>query len=153
MTKGRTFDPSGYLLTGARWEVTDTGKETGMTVETQEETQGQAKDTAQARAGSREQVRLKGQEFVDKVRELVHEGNVRRIVIKNDEGHTVIEIPVTAGVVAAIAAPVVTAVGAIAALAKEWSIEVERRPEAPASPAEPEKPTAAEERQKPDAAE
>jgi hypothetical protein len=70
-------------------------------------------------------VRLKGQAFVDKVKELVHEGNVRRIVIKNDAGHTVMEIPVTAGVVAAVVAPVVTAVGAIAALAKEWSIEVE----------------------------
>lgn len=70
-------------------------------------------------------VRLKGQAFVDKVKELIHEGNVRRIVIKNDGGHTVMEIPVTAGVVAAVLAPVVTAVGAIAALANEWSIEVE----------------------------
>jgi hypothetical protein len=60
------------------------------------------------------------------VKELIHEGNVRRIVIKNDEGHTVMEIPVTAGVVAAIVAPVVAAIGAIAALANEWSIEVER---------------------------
>lgn len=69
--------------------------------------------------------RLRGQAFVDKVRELIHEGNVRRIVIKNDGGHTVMEIPVTAGLVAAVVAPVVTAVGAIAALANEWSIEVE----------------------------
>ncbi|MCS7484751.1 DUF4342 domain-containing protein [Umezawaea endophytica] len=70
--------------------------------------------------------RVRGQALVDKVKELIHEGNVRRIVVKNDHGHTIIEIPVTAGVVAAIAAPVVTAVAAIAALAKEWSIEVER---------------------------
>ncbi|MFD8496756.1 DUF4342 domain-containing protein [Amycolatopsis sp. NPDC059657] len=71
--------------------------------------------------------RYKGQALVAKVKELIHEGNVRRIVVKNDEGHTVMEIPVTAGVVAAIAAPVVTAIGAIAALTKEWTIEVEHR--------------------------
>jgi hypothetical protein len=70
--------------------------------------------------------RLRGEALVEKVRELLHEGTVRRLVIKNDKGHTVMEIPVTAGVVAAVAAPVVTAVAAIAALASEWSIEVER---------------------------
>jgi hypothetical protein len=74
---------------------------------------------------ARKTIRLRGQEFVDKVKELIHQGNVRRIVIKNDQGHTVLEIPVTAGVVAAVVAPVVTAIGAIAALANEWSIEVE----------------------------
>ncbi len=81
----------------------------------------------ETKAERRESARLKGQAFVDKVKELIHEGNVRRIVIKNDEGHTVMEIPVTAGVVAAIVAPVLTAIGAIAALAKEWHIEVEHR--------------------------
>ncbi|MEO6081951.1 MAG: DUF4342 domain-containing protein [Umezawaea sp.] len=70
--------------------------------------------------------RVHAQALVAKVKELIHEGNVRRIVVKNEQGQTVMEIPVTAGVVAAIAAPVVTAVAAIAALAKEWSIEVER---------------------------
>ncbi|NUT47492.1 MAG: DUF4342 domain-containing protein [Saccharothrix sp.] len=71
--------------------------------------------------------RLRGQELVEKVKELLHEGNVRRLVIKNDKGHTVMEVPVTAGVVAAVAAPVVTAVAAVAALASEWSIDVERQ--------------------------
>ncbi|MCS7475224.1 DUF4342 domain-containing protein [Umezawaea endophytica] len=70
--------------------------------------------------------RVRGHALVAKVKELIHEGNVRRIVVKDDHGHTIVEIPVTAGVVAAIAAPVVTAVAAIAVLAKEWSIEVER---------------------------
>jgi hypothetical protein len=77
------------------------------------------------------ETRLRGEALVDKVRQLIHEGNVRRLVIKNDKGHTVMEIPVTAGVVAAIAAPVVTAIGAIAALAGDWSIEVERQGEQP----------------------
>lgn len=81
------------------------------------------------RETSKETAKLKGQALVAKVKELIHEGNVRRIIVKNDEGHTVLEIPVTAGVVALVAAPVVTAVGAIAALAKEWSIEVERTPD------------------------
>ncbi|WIY02030.1 DUF4342 domain-containing protein [Amycolatopsis mongoliensis] len=72
--------------------------------------------------------RFRGQELVTRVKELIHQGNVRRIRVKNDEGHTVMEIPVTAGVVAAIAAPVVTAIGAIAALAKEWTIEVDHVP-------------------------
>jgi uncharacterized membrane protein len=76
---------------------------------------------------SKEAARVRGQALVAKVKELIHEGNVRRIIVKNDEGHTVLEIPVTAGVVALIAAPVVTAIGAIAALANEWTIEVERR--------------------------
>ncbi|GLZ27940.1 hypothetical protein Lesp02_01300 [Lentzea sp. NBRC 105346] len=79
------------------------------------------------------ETRVRGQALVDQVKHLIHEGNVRRVIIKNDKGHTVIEIPVTAGVVAAIAAPVVTAIGAIAALASEWSIEVERREEPPST--------------------
>lgn len=61
-----------------------------------------------------------------RVKGLVHEGNVRRIVVKNSDGHTVIEIPVTAGVVATVAAPVLAAVAAIAALANHWEIEIHR---------------------------
>ncbi|MGW4059563.1 DUF4342 domain-containing protein [Amycolatopsis sp. NPDC004747] len=70
--------------------------------------------------------KLRSQELVARVKELIRQGNVRRIRIKNDKGHTVLEIPVTAGVVAVVAAPVVAAIGAIAALAKEWTIEVDR---------------------------
>jgi len=62
-----------------------------------------------------------------KVKELLHEGNVRRIVVKNLQGHTVMEIPVSAGVIAAVALPIVTAVGALAALANDWKIEVHRK--------------------------
>ncbi|MBB5801180.1 hypothetical protein F4560_000948 [Saccharothrix ecbatanensis] len=75
---------------------------------------------------ARKTTHLRGQALVEKVKELLHEGNVRRLVIKNDKGHTVMEIPVTAGVVVAVAAPVVAAVAAIAALAGEWSVDVER---------------------------
>lgn len=71
------------------------------------------------------------QELVKKVKELIHEGNVRRIIVKNDQGQTVIEIPVTIGIVGAIAAPVLAAVGAVGALAGRWTIEVEKREPGP----------------------
>jgi hypothetical protein len=74
--------------------------------------------------------------LTEKIRQLVHEGNTRRVVVRNGKGEPVLDIPVTAGVVAAVAAPVVTAVAAFAALAGPWSVGVER-PEA-AAPTEPE---------------
>lgn len=69
---------------------------------------------------------IRGDVLVAKVKDLLHEGTVRRLIVKNDDGHTVMEIPVVAGVVAAVVAPVLTAVGAVAALASHWRIEVER---------------------------
>jgi hypothetical protein len=75
----------------------------------------------------REELRVKGDALVAKVRELVREGNVRRIIIKDSDGRSMIEIPLTLGVVGALVAPVWAAIGAIAALAADWSIVVERR--------------------------
>ncbi len=69
---------------------------------------------------------VRGDALAAKIKELLHEGNVRRIVVKNDQGHTVMEIPVTAGIIAAVALPILIAVGAIAALANDWKIEVHR---------------------------
>lgn len=69
---------------------------------------------------------IKGEDLVKKFKELVHEGNVRRIIIKNKDGKTLIEFPLTFGVVGALIAPVLAAVGAIAALVSECSITVER---------------------------
>ncbi|MCT9932178.1 DUF4342 domain-containing protein [Planotetraspora sp. A-T 1434] len=77
-------------------------------------------------AVTREEVRVHGTELADRIKQIIHEGNVRRIIVKNSHGHTVMEIPVTLGVVAFIAAPVATAAAALAALAAEWSIQVER---------------------------
>ncbi|MEU4766595.1 DUF4342 domain-containing protein [Actinosynnema sp. NPDC023794] len=74
--------------------------------------------------------------LTDKIRQLVHEGNTRRVVVRNGNGEPVLDIPVTAGVVAAVAAPMVTAVAAFAALAGPWSVGVER-PE-PTAPTEAE---------------
>lgn len=65
------------------------------------------------------------QTIVDKLKEIIHEGNVRRVVV-NHKGRTVAEFPLTAGVVGAVIAPVLAAVGAIVALLKDCTIEIER---------------------------
>jgi hypothetical protein len=75
---------------------------------------------------STEQINVKGGHLVEKAKELVHEGNVRRLIIKDTDGKTVIEVPVTIGVLGLFAAPSIAAVGALAALAADYSIEVER---------------------------
>lgn len=74
-----------------------------------------------------EEFRLNGEDLLAKVKELLHEGNVRRIVLKNSEGHVMVEIPLTAGVVGALLLPMWAAIGAIAALAADLTILVERR--------------------------
>jgi len=76
--------------------------------------------------GGRERYKVAGEKLVTKVKELLQEGNVRRIIIKNDEDKTLIEIPLTIGVVGAAIFPIWAAVGAIAALVTSCSIEVER---------------------------
>ncbi len=73
-----------------------------------------------------EEVQVLGNDLVDKVKALIHEGNVQRVIIKNDVGATFIEIPVTFAAIGVIAAPVLAAVGALAALAAKFTIVVER---------------------------
>lgn len=74
----------------------------------------------------KEEFKLNGAEVVDKIKELIHEGNIRRIILKNDEGKTLIEIPLTLGLVGAALMPVLAAVGAIAALVAKMTIVVEK---------------------------
>jgi len=73
-----------------------------------------------------EEAQVLGRDLVDSVRALIHEGNVRRVIIKDEHGHTFIEIPVTFAAIGAIAAPVLAAVGAISALVAKFTIVVER---------------------------
>lgn len=73
-----------------------------------------------------EEFRVSGESVLAKVKELVHEGNVRRITIKNDDGRTLIEIPLTLGVIGTVLLPVWAAIGAIAAMAANLTIAVER---------------------------
>jgi Domain of unknown function (DUF4342) len=74
-----------------------------------------------------EEFKLSGDSVLAKIQELVHEGNVRRIIIKNEQGHTVAEFPLTAGVVGALLIPMWAALGAIIALAADYTIIVERK--------------------------
>lgn len=77
-----------------------------------------------------EEFKIAGDDLLNKVRELIREGNIRRVFLKNDEGDTLLEIPLTAGlavtVVTATLAPVLVAVGAIAALLTQVTVGVER---------------------------
>ena len=73
-----------------------------------------------------EEFQVNGDAVVAKVKELLNEGNVRRISLKNEEGKVLIEIPLTVGVVGAVLLPVWAAIGAIAALAANLTISVER---------------------------
>jgi len=72
-----------------------------------------------------ETIKAEGQELLNKVEELLREGKVRRIVIKQ-QGRTIAEFPLMVGVVGAVIAPVLAAIGAVIALAKDCTIEVER---------------------------
>ena len=72
---------------------------------------------------------LNGDEVVHKVRELIHEGNIRRLIIKNEDGRTMFEVPLTIGLVGVALLPVFAAIGAAAALATRCTIVVEREPE------------------------
>ena len=74
-----------------------------------------------------EEFKISGDELLARVREIVHEGNVRRIIIKNEDGNTLVEIPLTIGVIGAALVPVWAAIGAMAALATRCTIIVERR--------------------------
>ena len=72
-----------------------------------------------------ETIRLQGSEILDKLKQIIHEGSARKVVIKQGE-HVVAEFPLTAGVVGTLVAPVLAAIGALVALLKDCSIEVER---------------------------
>ena len=73
-----------------------------------------------------EEFRVEGEKLIAKIKELLHEGNIRRIIIKDKEGKTVMEIPMTLGVVGVLIAPQLAAIGAIAALLTEATIVIEK---------------------------
>jgi hypothetical protein len=73
-----------------------------------------------------ESFKVAGNQLVDAVKKLLHEGNVRRVIIKQD-GRTIVEFPLTVGVIGAVLAPVLAAVGAVAAVLSECTVEVERQ--------------------------
>ena len=76
-----------------------------------------------------EEFKVSGGEILNKIKELLHEGNIRRIILKDEKGKTFLEIPLTVGIVGAALIPVVAAVGAIAALVSKLTIVVEKVPD------------------------
>lgn len=76
------------------------------------------------RENVKEEFKVSGEEVVKKVKELIKEGNARRIIIKNEKGNSIIEFPLTFGAVGAIVAPVLAAIGALAALLTRCTIVV-----------------------------
>lgn len=74
----------------------------------------------------RERIKVTGEKLLATVKKLVHQGNIRRIVLKNDQDRTIFEIPLTIGVVGAVLLPLWVALGAVAALAADFTLEIER---------------------------
>lgn len=73
-----------------------------------------------------EEFNVDGEKIIAKIKELLHEGNIRKVIIKDKDGKTLMEIPVTFGVVGVLIAPQLAALGAIAALLTEATIVVEK---------------------------
>jgi hypothetical protein len=73
-----------------------------------------------------EEFKVSGGEIINKIKELLHEGNIRRIILKDEQGKTFIEFPLTVGIVGAALLPVLAAIGAIAALVSKLTIVVEK---------------------------
>jgi hypothetical protein len=78
-----------------------------------------------------EQFKVHSQDLANKVGDLIHEGNVRRITIKDERGHTFMEIPLTVAAIGVVVAPILAAVGAIATVVSKFDVVVERTPPGP----------------------
>jgi hypothetical protein len=76
-----------------------------------------------------EEFTFNGEELLARIKDLIRQGNIRRIIIKNKENHILMEIPLTIGVVSAVLAPTLAAIGAIAALLSEATVVVEKTTE------------------------
>ncbi|MCL2342311.1 MAG: DUF4342 domain-containing protein [Firmicutes bacterium] len=76
--------------------------------------------------GNTEEIPVEGEHLLAKIKEIIKEGNARKITIKNKEGKEIISFPATVGVVGVVLAPVFAAVGAIAVMTKECTVVVER---------------------------
>ncbi|MEG4804942.1 DUF4342 domain-containing protein [Microcoleus sp. ARI1-B5] len=78
-----------------------------------------------------EELKINGEDLVAKVKELIHEGNIRRLILKNEEGRILVEVPLTVGLVGGVISaalfPVIAAVGAIGALVAHMTIIIERK--------------------------
>lgn len=87
-----------------------------------------------------EEVEVTGEKLLATVKELIHQGNVRRIVLRNAKGVTLLEIPLVVGIAGAVFVPVWAALGALAALVARLTLVIERVQDAPAPPASDDEP-------------
>jgi len=78
-------------------------------------------------ANIKEEFKVKGEELLQKTKEIIKEGNVRKIAIKDKKGNVIVEFPMTLGVIGAVLAPMFAAVGALAALVTECTISIEKK--------------------------
>ncbi len=78
-------------------------------------------------SSNQESFKVSGDELLSKIKEIIKEGNARKVIIKNEKEETVIEFPLTIGAIGIVLAPVLAAVGALAALVTECTIVVEKR--------------------------
>lgn len=85
------------------------------------------KNTKKEEKSNFEEFKLNGHELVHKIKELIKAGNIRRIIIKNEKGKVMMEIPVTVAVIGTFFAPILAAVGALAALLNKCSLVVEKK--------------------------
>ena len=80
--------------------------------------------------GDKEEFKVSGDEVVKKIKEIIKAGNARRIILKNGQGQVLMEIPLTFAVIGTVLAPILAAVGAVAALVTECSITVIKKNDA-----------------------
>jgi hypothetical protein len=83
--------------------------------------------------GKKDEFRVSGEDLLKKIKDLIREGNVRRIIIKNEQGKTYLEIPLTFGLIGAALAPIWAAIGALAAVAANFTIQIVKRDDPGAS--------------------
>jgi hypothetical protein len=84
---------------------------------------------SQKEKSNHESFKVSGDEILTKVKEIIKEGNARRIIIKNDKDETIMEFPLTIGAIGVVLAPIFAAVGTLTALATNCTIIVEKRNE------------------------
>ncbi|MFW5787388.1 MAG: DUF4342 domain-containing protein [Halanaerobiales bacterium] len=73
--------------------------------------------------------KVKGQELIEKIKELIKKGNIKKITVRNEQGETVLEIPVTAGVVGLVLFPYIGILAGLAAMLKEYKLEIDKKDE------------------------
>jgi hypothetical protein len=71
--------------------------------------------------------KVRGEDLLKKIKELIHEGNIRKIIIKDDKGNPYLELPLTLGVAGVLLVPVLAAIGALAAMASNFTVEVVKK--------------------------